>query len=1624
VKTKVAFAVSAALMSMTVNAADELGTSQASVNLDQNLVLQQVAVASLKNQSRNEMRANIFTPELDLDNGTHRYIIRLKDDSVAMYRGGVSGLSATHVATVNRSSIKGVTIEKSSRLDPKADHVVAYRNYLESKQSSFLTSASGKLNRQLDVLGQTQFALNAVIVEVTQAEAARLASLPGVARIERDKLHFTQTDAGPRWIKADKIWDGSASGVASKGEGVIVGIIDTGINADNASFADVGADGYDHTNPLGEGVYLGDCATDEWKSLCNDKLIGVISYKDITDAQLERDPTIPVNGVDHNGHGSHTAGTTAGNVLTDVALYDAEGNVMDTKFTEMSGVAPHANVVSYQVCYPGENDAIGFSGCFPSLTVQAIDHAIANGVHVLNYSIGGGSSNPWNDSDALAFLGAREAGIHAATSAGNSGPGAATVGSPGDAPWISTVAAYSHDRIFRDKELNGFSGGDTDAPAAMTGSAMSGGFSGEIVYAGNFTNANDPDGDPAQCLQPFPKDTFTASQIVVCDRGAIARTQKGVNVRDGGAGAFVLANVDGGASSVVADPHVIPAIHINAEQGNALRTWLASGTGHMATVTDTEISRDAANANVAAGFTSRGPGASVPDILVPDMAAPGRQIFAAYADEQSDKFKANPDPKDFAFLSGTSMASPHVAGALALIKATRPNWTPAEAQSALMLTADFNTKSDDGVTQSTFFDGGAGMIQVDKAVQSGLVLNEDRAGYEAQAPGTGDPSNVNMASLTRAQCVGVCTFVRTVKATKAGTWTLAGEAITTGVNVSAEPASFTLAEGESQEVTVTVDAGAVANDTWGFAHLTLESGDGEMLKMPVSVKAANGNIPSEASITAHRNNDSYVMSGLQSVAIESFTSSVTGLQAPTMHVDALPLDSNNGSAYDDLEDGVKTYWLTVPEGTPRVVAEILKSASPDLDMRIGLDANGDGVVEESEEVASSATGTALEKVDLIKPAAGSYWVTVQNWAASSDGAVDEYELATVVLENMDKGNLTVTGPEGALDQLTDYDITLTWNDTFADSKHLYGYVALGANADTVGQLGTIAVDIVRGEDDVSLSHDAAADTRLDNGAAINYSVTVQPNLTPSDRDYTIVAEVPDSLMLDADSVTGDATIEGNKITWMLTQPSLLGLAPTYVVSTNVEDASCTVPSIGGSSGYIDLDGFGIGGSTMDGDTQVGVFNVPANMFGTTADSVSVTDDGFIMLSGDVGSTPYSPQMLPDAAAPNHLVAPLWRDLQIDNASGSKVSVATAGPTYTIIEFDDMRHYNFYNTQPEVNDVLDFEVVFHNTTGDFYYAYDNVTHTFGNDIPTTVGYENATGETGFTWIHRTTTSEVGDVNNITSGLVVCHKLADVVVEPTVFTFSTTVAEDYVGGAINTTLSSAVGSMDPEMSAPAMPVEVEGGPVIMVTSPASANMGEMVTLDASASMDPNGDAMTLTWTQLAGSPVTFDANAASISFEVPTVVQSTLFTFELTAEAGDMTAEKLVQFTAEPVINTAPTVVVDASSSVTSGATANVTLTATDAEGDDLTVTWMQIAGPAVTMSASGNDFSFTAPTVISSTLVTFKAMVSDGTNTVESTVSVSVNPAPAPTVSSSSSGSFGWLLLTALPFFGLRRRMQK
>ncbi|PDV97216.1 hypothetical protein A9Q02_04735 [Candidatus Chloroploca asiatica] len=704
---------------------------------------------------------------------TGLYIVRFAEPALASYTGGLLNLPATSPEATG-----------ARRLDVNTAASQAYLQYLTTKQTQFAVALDQMLQRPVEVAFNYVGVLNAIAVRVSHDEAQRIAARPDVVAVYADTIRELATDVGPGLIGAPAIWNGETSGqVASRGEGIVIGVIDSGINAQHPSFAATDGDGYTHTNPYGAGVYRGWCVANP--SFCNSKLIGAYNFH-------------PNGGSpeDTDGHGSHTASTASGNAHT------ATFNVgSDTYNLPIQGVAPRANIVAYKVCDPA---------CPSTSSIQAVNSALLHDqVDVLNYSISG-SDDPWIDPVDLAFLDASNAGIFVSASAGNQGPGPSTVAKTG--PWNAAVAASTHNRAIVQTL-------DVTAPTAPLELQTLPVVPGEgTLIASNFTGGLRYDAANNLGCEAFAAGTFTGN-LALIQRGSCTFETKATNAVNAGATAVVLFNNVGGppitAGGLTGTP---PVVMLDLASGEALRDYV------LANPTTTQVRINAATSliyqdawqHIVGGFSSRGP--SQFEVIKPDYTAPGVNILAAVAADAGDAVQ-------YGFLQGTSMSSPHGAGAAALMMALHPSWSPAEIRSAMATTAVNDLRKEDGLTPANAFDVGAGRLDLARASTVGLVFDETGANYLAADPlAGGDPKTLNQPGLVNYNCADQCTWTRTVKSvlTQPVTYTasFAGPA---GMSATVTPATFTINPGATQVLTMTADVSGLPLGEFAFGRITLQT---------------------------------------------------------------------------------------------------------------------------------------------------------------------------------------------------------------------------------------------------------------------------------------------------------------------------------------------------------------------------------------------------------------------------------------------------------------------------------------------------------------------------------------------------------------------------------------------------------------------------------------------------------------------------------------------------------------------------------------------------------------------------------------------------------------------------------
>ncbi|MEE4638068.1 MAG: S8 family serine peptidase, partial [Wenzhouxiangella sp.] len=963
------------------------------------------------------------------DNFGSRWIIELQDAPTLEFAGSDAALEqdAAVAMPVLEATAPAVTGRAFDALDPS---VQAYESFLQQRQTEFMDQAQAVLGRKLAKAGSTRLVANTVIVEgISGADAQRLRELPGVRSIQRERLYRLQLSDGPALIGARTLAEGVSQLPPVRGEGTVVGIIDSGINWNHRAFSANPAfsGGYEYNNPYG--AFLGLCS--RANVLCNDKLVGVYDFtSDSTD------------GEDTDGHGTHVAAIAAGNEWQNVAAgADSAG-----------GVAPRAHIVSYRVCIESDPDDDDAGSCEGSAIVQALDQAVRDGVDVVNYSIGGDPFDPWREGAARRVLNLLDAGIAFSTSAGNSGPNPETVGSPAEAPWVFAVGSSTHrERSGRQVTISGVGewfilyGTGPDLPGfPLTNVPL---------------RAGDAVGGTLEGCGAFPANAFGGA-VALLQRGNCLFADKVDNASAAGAVAVIMVNNVGGAPIGMAglEGTTIPAGMVSLVDGIEILEALRDAGGELPVNlprTIVDIFSESLGDQMS-GFSSRGPAINAPNVMKPNVVAPGDGIQAAYV----------PNSTSLARLSGTSMASPHAAGSMALLRQLEPDWTPTMLVSALETTAEAEPVLAAG-QPADIFDRGAGRIRVDLAARAGLYLPVTRFQFQSANPEFGgDPGALNLAGLVNENCGTSCTFTRTVTAMRSGTWSTGGEG---EVDIVVSPAQFTLDPGQSQELTITVTPGGDGSNALQHGAVRLSPANlGAPVpgvvplvtqRLPVGVRSDTGvvNLPALLRINADANQgrtrlDLGFISDLSEAVLES-----SALVRPQIEQFTLPQDPTNGDPYDGSA-GTRTFLVDVAPGSLMLWAETVASSAPDMDLYVGQDVNGDGVAQLGEERCLSITQDALERCQIESPDPGTWWIMVQNWTASAPQ--DSVTLEHAVIQPAENDDLVIYGPGSHQAGLLSVGVSWSKPEMRRDERYL-GLISIAGGDSPLDRLGGVPVVLER-----------------------------------------------------------------------------------------------------------------------------------------------------------------------------------------------------------------------------------------------------------------------------------------------------------------------------------------------------------------------------------------------------------------------------------------------------------------------------------------------------------------------------------------------------------------------------------
>ncbi|KAL8129148.1 hypothetical protein V2J09_018303 [Rumex salicifolius] len=531
-----------------------------------------------------------------------------------------------------------------------------------------------------------------------------LETLNGVLLVAPDELLRLHTTHSPRFLGLEQgkgVWS-----PASLAVDVVVGVLDTGIWPEHVSFSGKGL-------PPVPSTWKGACeaGTNFSVANCNRKLVGARAflkgYEAINGRVNETEDFRSAR--DSNGHGTHTASTAAGNSVPGASFFGLANGAA-------SGVRFSSRVAAYKVCWA--------AGCASSDILAAIDQAVADGVDVISLSLGGLPRPYYADSMAISTLGAVRKGVFVSCSAGNSGPMAGTVGNM--APWMATVGASYMDRAF---------------PVTIKlGNGRH--FTGSSLYKGNPTSQlplsyKETAGTSRVALFCVPgslSPRLVKGRIVLCERGFNSRVEKGQVVKAAGGSGMILLNSASQGEELFGDAHVLPAAIVGAKAAKSIKGYLQMSNNSLTASLAFKGTVFGERAPVMAAFSSRGPSRVDPNMIKPDITAPGVNILAAWPPITSPtELKTDPRRVLYNIVSGTSMSCPHLSGTAALVRSVHRGWSPAAVKSALMTSAYVRDNRGASITdafvavnrskRASPFALGSGHVDPERASDPGLVYD-------------------------------------------------------------------------------------------------------------------------------------------------------------------------------------------------------------------------------------------------------------------------------------------------------------------------------------------------------------------------------------------------------------------------------------------------------------------------------------------------------------------------------------------------------------------------------------------------------------------------------------------------------------------------------------------------------------------------------------------------------------------------------------------------------------------------------------------------------------------------------------------------------------------------------------
>jgi subtilisin family serine protease len=994
------------------------------------------------------------------------YIVQLKSPSAAEYYARSTGPLRSKVS-----------LATAAAFDKNSIAVQAYTAELGAQQDKVLALAGSETEK----IYSYRYTLNGFAARMTESQAHKLEHFEEVLSVWEDEIRPLATNFSPQFLGLFEATVGLRGTPGLDGEGVIIAVIDSGITPEHPALKDTReADrprlcwtSWGENSLLGRWLcriyelqedkllfeppenWNGVCQPGERfeETACNNKMMGARYFIDGAQSSGPIDEGEIISARDTDGHGTHTATTAAGGRVN--------ASIFGTLLGAVEGIAPRARVAAYKACWlrPGDMRA----SCNTSDLANAIDMAVADGVHIINYSVGS-SLRTATAPDDIALMGAAKAGVLAVVAAGNEGPNLATIGSPAGAPWVVTTGASSRDGQRFEEALEVLSPSTIAGKYAVKEASFTPPLIDRDPIEGRLILVDDNDdtlddgsaGTTFDACEPLVNDNDVSGNIAFIQRGGCSFQDKIENAEAAGAVATLVFNIAGKPIVMTPDPGSvspgfpnIPALMIGQADGNLILDEINAGQTVEIVLDKGFFLTEQETGNVMGAFSARGP-APVQDILKPDVTAPGINILAGFTPDAANSVSG----ENFAYITGTSMATPHVAGVAALLRQAHPDWSPAAIKSALMTTARQDIKQQDGSTAAHPFDFGGGHIEPNRANDPGLVYDVTDDEYDAFACGIASPAidqprcdglaagdlsfeaeDLNQPSIAVSRLANSQTVRRRVTNVGEESETyVATVSAPPEIVVDVVPANLTIGPGQSATFDVTFTYVSGPLDLWRFGSLVWSSSNHDVRSVlavqPVSVTA-----PAEVS--------SFGGTGSISFPVEfgytgSYTPGIHGLRKPLIINGFVDDDPTKTFSFRSI-NGVTSHLIDVPASQAYLRFEMydeLTDGNDDLDMYIYYCPDNINCTK----IGQSGEATSRERFNVLLPGAGRYAVLIHGFetdnVAGGQGA--NYTLLGWAFGlNDDQGNMTAAGP-AFVNAGTTENVDVNWSNLEPDTIYLGG----------------------------------------------------------------------------------------------------------------------------------------------------------------------------------------------------------------------------------------------------------------------------------------------------------------------------------------------------------------------------------------------------------------------------------------------------------------------------------------------------------------------------------------------------------------------------------------------------------